>query len=105
MEKVRGTARSLPDRRPKLQPRVWSVPGGGDDFTSLSRLNLKGNDLFDTPLEHYINFTYRSILIAVMSGRNRGRQNTNQDDAEEKRLWKEIKSQAAVVDEKFVRIS
>jgi hypothetical protein len=37
-----------------------------------------------------------------MSGRNRGRQNTNQDDAEEKRLWKEIKSQAAVVDEKVV---
>src|ERR1700761_4169718 len=37
-----------------------------------------------------------------MSARNRGRQNTNQDDAEEKRLWKEIKSQAAVVDEKVV---
>ena len=38
-----------------------------------------------------------------MSGRNRGRQNTNQDaNDEERKLWKEIKSQAATIDEKVV---
>ena len=38
-----------------------------------------------------------------MSGRNRGRQNTNQDaNDEERKLWKEIKSQAAAIDEKVV---
>ena len=38
-----------------------------------------------------------------MSGRNRGRQNTNQDaNDEERKLWKEIRSQAATIDEKVV---
>lgn len=39
-----------------------------------------------------------------MSGRNRGRQHTNQDADEERKMWKDIKSQAAVVDEKVVRV-